>query len=93
MKPTTINPDWIKNFEFQDLDCIFDILSQLVGDYETSTNQSYTNFLLNLEKEIEKRIEELLSSEWTWEQLFSLWTDQAKVREAIMDEYFEQYIP
>lgn len=66
------------------------ILSQLKGDYETSTNQSHVNFLLNLEKEIERL---LTNTQLKWEQIFDLWEDQKIVRDEIVDSYYEQYIP
>lgn len=87
--PQTIS-SLIQYFGLEDLDRISGILSQLKGDYETSTNQSYTNFLLSLEKEIEKL---LTNPQFTWEQIFDLWEDQRIVRDAIVDDYYEQYIP
>lgn len=87
--PQTIS-SLIQYFGLEDLDRILGILSQLRGDYETSTNQSYTNFLLSLEKEIEKL---LTNPQFTWEQIFDLWEDQRIVRDAIVDDYYEQYIP
>lgn len=66
------------------------ILSQLKGKYKTSTNQSYVNFLLNLEKEIERL---LTNTQLKWEQIFDLWEDQRIVRDEIVDSYYEQYIP
>jgi len=80
----------IQDLELRDCDRIAELQSQLQGDYETSTNQSYTNFLLNLEKEIEKL---LTNTQLTWEQIFDLWEDQRIVREAIVDDYYEQYVP
>ena len=80
-------------FSIQDLEFhnqITAVLSQLRGDYETSTNQSYTNFILNLEKEIERM---LTNPQLTWEQIFDLWEDQRIVRDAIIDDYYEQYVP
>jgi hypothetical protein len=88
MKPILPTPDWLKYFCLEDLDKISQILSQLRGNYETSTNQSYTNFILNLEKEIEKL---LINTQLTWEQIFDLWEDQRVVREAIMDDYITFY--
>lgn len=85
--PQTIS-SLIQYFGLEDLDRISGILSQLRGDYETSTNQSYTNFLLSLEKEIEKL---LTNPQFTWEQIFDLWEDQRIVREAIMDDYITFY--
>jgi hypothetical protein len=90
MKPIQPTPNWIKHFGLEDLDRISQILSQLKGDYETSTNQSYTNFILNLEKEIERL---LTNPQLTWEQIFDLWEDQKIVRDEIVDSYYEQYIP
>lgn len=78
----------IQDLEFHDCAQITAVLSQLKGDYETSTNQSYTNFLLNLEKEIERM---LTNTQLTWEQIFDLWEDQRIVREAIVDDYYSQY--
>lgn len=78
----------IQDLELHDCDQITAVLSQLKGDYETSTNQSYTNFILNLEKEIEKL---LTNPQLTWEQIFDLWEDQRIVREAIVDDYYSQY--
>lgn len=78
----------IQDLELHDCDQITEVLSQLKGDYETSTNQSYTNFILNLEKEIEKL---LTNTQLTWEQIFDLWEDQRIVREAIVDDYYSQY--
>lgn len=78
--------------QIQDLelrDRITAVLSQLKGDYETSTKQSYTNFLLNLEKEIERL---LANPQLTWEQVFDLWEDQRIVRDEIVDLYYEQCI-
>lgn len=89
--PTTpITGIQIQDLELHDCDQITAVLSQLQGDYETSTNQSYTNFLLNLEKEIERL---LTNSQLTWEQIFDLWQDQRIVRDEIVDSYYEQYIP
>lgn len=87
--PQTIS-SLIQCLELGDLNQISGILSQLKGDYETSTNQSYTNFILNLEKEIERM---LTNTQLTWEQIFDLWKDQRVVRDAIIDNYYEQYIP
>lgn len=84
--PTTLIGIQIQDLELRD--CVTVVLSQLRGDYETSTNQSYTNFLLNLEKEIENL---LTNPHLTWEQIFDLWEDQRIVREAIMDEYITFY--
>ena len=88
---TILNP--MDGFSIQDLeprnwDKITAVLSHLRGDYETSTNQSYTNFLLNLEKEIERMLD---NPQLTWEQIFDLWEDQRIVREAIMDDYITFY--
>lgn len=86
---TILNP--MSGFSIQDLELhnrITAVLSQLRGDYETSTNQSYTNFLLNIEKEIERMLD---NPQLTWEQIFNLWEDQRIVREAIMDEYITFY--
>ena len=80
----------IQDLELHDCDQITAVLSQLIGDYETSTNQSYTNFLLNLEKEIERMLD---NPQLTWEQIFDLWEDQRVVRDAIVDNYYEQYVP
>lgn len=66
------------------------ILSQLKGKYETNLNQSHVNFLLNLEKEIERL---LTNPHLTWGQIFDLWGDQRIVRDEIIDSYCEQYIP
>lgn len=66
------------------------ILTQLKGKYETNLNQSHVNFLLNLEKEIERL---LTNPQLTWEQIFDLWEDQRVVRDEIVDSYYEQYIP
>lgn len=80
-------------FSIQDLEFhnqITAVLSQLRGDYETSTKQSFTNFILNLEKEIERM---LTNTQLTWEQIFDLWEDQKIVRDAIIDNYYEQYAP
>lgn len=85
--PQTIS-SLIQYLGLGDLDQISGILSQLRGDYETSTNQSYTNFLLNLEKEIERMLD---NPQLTWEQTFDLWEDQRVVREAIMDDYITFY--
>lgn len=87
--PQTIS-SLIQYFGLEDLSRISGILSQLRGDYETSTNQSYTNFILNIEKEIEKL---LTNPQLTWEQIFDLWEDQRVVRDAIVDDYYEQYVP
>lgn len=78
----------IQYFGLEDLSRISGILSQLKGDYETSTNQSYTNFLFNLETEIERL---MINPQLTWEQIFDLWEDQRIVREAIVDDYYSQY--
>lgn len=78
----------IQDLELRNCDQITAVLSQLRGDYETSTNQSYTNFLLNLEKEIERMLD---NPQLTWEQTFDLWEDQRVVREAIMDDYITFY--
>ena len=80
----------IQDLEFHDCDQITAVLSQLRGDYETSTKQSYTNFILNLEKEIEIMLD---NPQLTWEQIFDLWEDQRIVRNEIVDSYYEQYIP
>lgn len=66
------------------------ILSQLKGKYETNLNQSHVNFLLNLEKEIERL---LTNPHLTWDQIFDLWGDQRIVRDEIVNSYCEQYIP
>lgn len=90
MKPT-LTP--MSGFPIQDLelhDRITAVLSQLRGDYETSTNPPYRVFILNLEKEIERM---LTNTQLTWEQIFDLWEDQRIVREAIVDDYYEQYVP
>lgn len=80
----------IQDLELHDCDQITAVLSQLKGDYETSTNLPYRVFILNLEKEIERL---LTNTQLTWEQMFDLWEDQRIVREAIVDDYYEQYIP
>lgn len=80
----------IQDLELHDCDQITAVLSQLRGDYETSTNQSYTNFLLNIEKEIERMFD---NPQLTWEQIFELWEDQRIVREAIVDNYYDCLIP
>ena len=80
----------IQDLELHDCDQITEVLSQLRGDYETSTSVSYTKFILNLEKEIEKL---LCNENLTWEQIFDLWEDQRVVRDAIIDDYYEQYVP
>lgn len=92
MKPTLtpMSGFSIQDLELHDCDQITAVLSQLRGDYETSTNQSYTNFLFNLEKEIERM---LTNPQLTWEQIFDLWEDQRIVRDSIIDNYYEQYIP
>lgn len=87
--PQTIS-SLIQYFGLEDLSRISGILSQLRGDYETSTSVSYTKFILNLEKEIEKL---LCNENLTWEQIFDLWEDQKIVRDAIVDDYYEQYVP
>lgn len=87
--PQTIS-SLIQYFGLEDLSRISGILSQLRGDYETSTSVSYTKFILNLEKEIEKL---LCNENLTWEQIFDLWEDQRIVRDAIVDDYYEQYVP
>lgn len=87
--PQTIS-SLIQYFGLEDLSRISGILSQLRGDYETSTSVSYTKFILNLEKEIEKL---LCNENLTWEQIFDLWEDQRVVRDAIIDDYYEQYVP
>lgn len=87
--PQTIS-SLIQYFGLEDLSRISGILSQLRGDYETSTSVSYTKFILNLEKEIEKL---LCNENLTWEQIFDLWEDQRIVRDAIIDDYYEQYVP
>lgn len=86
--PTTLIGIQIQDLELRDR--ITAVLSQLNGDYETNTSQSYTNFLLNLEKEIERL---LTNPQLTWEQIFDLWEDQRIVRDEIVDSYYEQYIP
>ena len=88
MKPT-FTP-LIPFLGLEDMDRISAILSQLQGDYETSTSQPYVTFLLNLEKEIERM---LTNPQLTWEQIFDLWEDQRIVRDAIIDDYYEQYVP
>lgn len=88
MKPIQPTPDWLKHLCLEDLDQITQILSQLRGDYETSTNQPYVHFIFSLEIEIEKL---LSNTQLTWEQIFDLWEDQRIVREAIMDEYITFY--
>lgn len=80
----------IQDLELHDCDLITAVLSQLRGDYETSTNLPYTTFILNLEKEIERMLD---NPQLTWEQIFDLWEDQRIVREAIVDDYYEQYVP
>lgn len=78
----------IQDLELRDCDRIAELLSQLKWKYETVTADRYTDFLLNLEKEIEKL---LTNTQLTWEQIFELWEDQRIVREAIMDEYITFY--
>lgn len=92
MKPTLTPMDGfsIQDLELHDCDQITAVLSQLRGDYETSTNQSYTNFLLNIEKEIERLLD---NPQLTWEQIFDLWEDQRIVRDAIVDNYYDCLIP
>ena len=80
----------IQDLELHDCDCIAALQSQLKGGYKTSTSQSYVNFIFNLEKEIERL---LTNPQLTWEQIFDLWEDQRIVREAIVDDYYEQYVP
>lgn len=80
----------IQDLELHECDQITAVLSQLKGDYETSTNLPYTVFILNLEKEIERM---LTNTQLTWEQMFDLWEDQRIIREAIVDDYYEQYVP
>lgn len=80
----------IQYFGLEDLSRISGILSQLKGDYETSTNLPYTTFILNIEKEIERMLD---NTQLTWEQMFDLWEDQKIVREAIVDDYYEQCVP
>lgn len=80
----------IQDLELHDCDLITAVLSQLRGDYETSTNLPYTTFILNLEKEIERMLD---NPQLTWERIFDLWEDQRIVREAIVDDYYEQYVP
>ena len=89
MKAPQISP-LIQYFGLEDLDRISGILSHLRGDYETSTKFPYRVFILNLEKEIEKL---LTNPQLTWDQIFDLWEDQRIVRDAIVDDYYEQYIP
>lgn len=89
MKPIIPTPDWLKCFCLEDLDRISQILSQLQGDYETSTDQKYSNFLFSLHAEINKLISQAVS----YEDVFSLWYDQHIVREAIEQEYYEQQVP
>lgn len=86
--PTTPISIQIQDLELRD--CITSVLSQLRGEYETSTNQPYTNFLLDLEKEIERMLD---NPQLTWEQRFLLWEDQRIVREAIVDDYYVYLIP
>lgn len=86
--PTTPISIQIQDLELRDR--ITAVLSQLKGDYETNTGQSYVKFLLNLEKEIERL---LTDPQLTWEQIFDLWEDQRTVRDEIVDSYYEQYIP
>lgn len=88
--PTTPIGIQIQDLELHDCDRIAELKSQLKWKYETSTNQSYTNFLLNIEKEIERL---LTNTQLTWEQIFDLWEDQRIVREAIVDDYYDQLVP
>ena len=88
MKAPQTSSSLIQYFGLEDLDRISGILSQLQGDYETSTRQPYVNFIFGLEKEIE---ELLTNTQLTWEQIFELWEDQRIVRETIMDEYITFY--
>ena len=92
MKPTLTPMDGfsIQDLELHDCDLITAVLSQLKGDYETSTNLCYRAFILNLEKEIERMLD---NPQLTWEQIFDLLEDQRIVREAIVDDYYEQYVP
>lgn len=87
---TTSTGIQIQDLELRDCDRIAELQSQLKGGYKTSTSQSYVNFLLNLEKEIERL---LTDPQLTWEQIFDLWEDQRTVRDEIVDSYYEQYIP
>lgn len=85
--PTTPISIQIQDLELHDCDRIAELQSQLKRKYET-TADTYTNFLLNLEKEIERLLANPLL---IWEQIFDLWEDQRIVREAIMDEYITFY--
>lgn len=86
--PTTPSGIQIQDLELRN--SITAMLSQLKGDYETNTSQSYVSFLLNLEKEIENL---LTNPQLRWEQIFDLWEDQRIVRDEIVDSYYEQYVP
>lgn len=80
----------IQDLELHDCELITEVLSQLKGDYEISTSQRYVNFIFSLEKEIERMLD---NPQLTWEQIFDLWEDQRIVRDAIVDNYYEQYVP
>lgn len=88
--PTTLSGIQIQDLCHSEFNRNTEILTQLKGDYETDLDLSHTNFLLNLEKEIERL---LANPHLTWEQIFDLWEDQKIVRDEIVDSYYEQYIP
>lgn len=79
----------IQDLELRDCDRIAELQSQLKWKYETTADR-YTDFILNLEYEIS---ELLRDPQLDWEQRFLIWEDQRIVREAIVDDYYEQYVP
>lgn len=80
----------IQDLELHDCDRIAELQSRLKWKYETVTADRYTDFILNLEYEIS---ELLRDPQLDWEQRFLIWEDQRIVREAIVDDYYDQLIP
>lgn len=80
----------IQDLELRDCDRIAELQSQLKWKYETVTADRYTDFILNLEYEISELLKD---PQLDWESRFIIWEDQRIVREAIVDDYYENLVP
>jgi hypothetical protein len=80
----------IQDLELRDCDRIAELQSQLKWKYETVTADRYTDFILNLEYEISDLLKD---PQLDWEPRFIIWEDQRIVREAIVNDYYDQLIP
>ena len=88
--PTTPIGIQVQDLELCDCDRIAELQSRLKWKYETETADRYTNFILNLECEISELLKD---PQLDWEPRFIIWEDQRIVREAIVDDYYDQLIP